>query len=66
MTVEERLIALRRGITPARALAARSRVSKKHSGYWLHNALAFDWHGAPPWFAVASFKYAERLRKHQS
>jgi hypothetical protein len=63
MTIEERLIALRADITPSQARAARRTMSKKKPGFWLNNALAFEWHGVPPWFAVASFKYAERLRR---
>jgi hypothetical protein len=61
MTDIERLKALRRDISPAQAIRARKGMTRKRSGYWLNNALAFEWHGDPPWYAVASFRYAMQM-----
>ena len=64
MTDADRLIALRRDISPSNAMRERNRYSRTRPGYWLNNALAFDWHRKPPWYAVASFRYSETLRSN--
>ena len=64
MTDADRLIALRRDITKRQAMIARKQFSRTRPGYWLNNALAFDWHRKPPWYAIASFKYSETLRSN--
>jgi hypothetical protein len=63
MTNIERLIVLRRDISPQQEMKAKRQFSRKRSGFWLNNALAFNWHSEPCWMALASFKYAERLRR---
>ena len=65
MEVRERLIALRQQFTVSRAIKERRRCVRTEPTYWLMNALAFDWHRSPPWYAIASFKYAESLRDNQ-
>jgi hypothetical protein len=68
MIIEDRLKALRQDYSQREAMRvlnafrAEGDHSKADPWYWLWNALAFDWHGSPPWYAIASFKYAERLR----
>ena len=63
MTIEDRLRALRDAYPTERARMARIGLHKDTALFWTMNALAFDWHRNPPWYAVSSFKYAERLRR---
>jgi hypothetical protein len=66
MTDIDRLKALRRGISPKDAMRARKSMTRNRAEYWLNNALVFEWHGEPPWYAVASFRYAVRLSQEYS
>jgi hypothetical protein len=62
MTIEDRLKALRRDNSREQAFKLRKVFSRNDPQYWVANALAFDWHRQPSGYAIASFKYAERLR----